>query len=178
MDRRTIIIKKYENRRLYDTTNSRYVNLEEVAEMIRRGENVQVVDAATGEDLTRLVLTQIIVEEAKVPDSSFPLDVLRQMVVATGKATQETTLKYMKTVLDMYQNAYRAITPPLYPFEFGQTPPAPRAPYPGATPPFQNTPARDVDRLKQRVEELETLVSKLGASKAGVKKKARKPRRR
>ncbi len=64
---------------------------------------------------TRLVLTQIIVEHAKAPDSAFPIDVLRQMVVASGRATQEGAVNYMKAVFDMYQNAYRAITPPLAP---------------------------------------------------------------
>ena len=78
MDQKTVVIKKYENRRLYDTTNSRYVNLEEVAQLVQSGKDVQVVDAATGEDLTRLVLTQIIVEDAKTPNSNFPLDVLRR----------------------------------------------------------------------------------------------------
>ena len=109
MNRKKIIIKKYGNRRLYDTAHSRYINQDEVAEMVRDGRDVQVVDAATGEDLTRLVLTQIIVEHAKEPGSAFPLDILRQMVVAYGKATQENTLKYTKAVLDMYQNAYQAI---------------------------------------------------------------------
>src|SRR5580700_3985874 len=103
MKPRTILIKKYEIRRLYDTTNSRYVNLDEVARMLQRGEDVQVVDAATGEDITRLILTQIIVEDAKTTDSSFPLDVLRQMVIASGKVGQEGTLKYMKAMLDFYQ---------------------------------------------------------------------------
>ena len=58
-----IVIKKYENRRMYDTSASRYVNLEDVAEMVRNGEELQVVDAKSGEDLTARVLTQIIVEE-------------------------------------------------------------------------------------------------------------------
>ena len=57
MNRKPVIIKKYENRRLYDTTNSRYINQDEVAQMLQSGYDVQVVDAATGEDLTRLVLT-------------------------------------------------------------------------------------------------------------------------
>src|SRR5579872_548455 len=104
MAQKTVVIKKYENRRPYDSTDSRYVNLEEVAQMLQRGQDIRVVDAATGEDITRLILTQIIVENAKAPDSAFPLDVLRQMVVASGRATQETTLKYTKAVLDMYQN--------------------------------------------------------------------------
>ena len=92
-----VIIKKYENRRLYDTAGSRYVNLEEVAQMVRDGTDVQVVDAATGEDLTRLILTQIIMEEAKGRDSAFPLDMLRQMVMTSGATSQEALLKYMKT---------------------------------------------------------------------------------
>ena len=86
----TVIIKKYENRRLYDATNSRYVNLEDVARMLREGTEVQAVDAATGEDITRLVLTQIIVDDAKDHDSALPLDILRQMVIATGKASKLT----------------------------------------------------------------------------------------
>src|SRR5208283_2646724 len=122
---KTVVIKKYGNRRLYDATHSRYINQNEVAQIIREGNDVQVVDVATGEDLTRLVLTQIIVENAKESDSTFPLDILRQMVVAGGRATQETTLKYMKTVLDMYENAYRAMAPPASPFEFIQTATAP-----------------------------------------------------
>ena len=122
MNRQKVVIKKYENRRLYDTTNSRYINLDEVAQLVKDGGEVEVVDAATGEDLTRLVLTQIIVEDAKAPDSVFPVDVLRQMVVASGRATQEGALNYMKAVVDIYQNAYRAITPPLAPFDFMRAP--------------------------------------------------------
>src|SRR5580692_4787672 len=105
MKPKSILIKKYENRRLYDATNSRYVNLDEVAKMMQNGDSVRVVDSTTGEDITRLILTQIIVEDAKAPDSSFPLDVLRQMVIASGKAGQESTLKYMKAMLDFYQKS-------------------------------------------------------------------------
>src|SRR5271166_4794329 len=136
MEPRTILIKKYENRRLYDTTNSRYVNLDEVAKMLQSGDHVRVVDAATGEDLTRLILTQIIVEDAKAPDSNFPIDVLRQMVIASGRASQESALKYMKTMLDIYQNTYRVMAPPLNPFEFLQ-----RKDAPGAEVPEHATPA-------------------------------------
>src|SRR5205823_8013926 len=111
-------------RRLYDTTNSRYVNLEEVAQLLQQGNDVQVVDATTNEDITRLILTQIIVEDAKTPNSTFPLDLLRQMVVASGRASQESALKYMKAMLDVYQNAYRAMPNPLSPFDFMRNPPA------------------------------------------------------
>lgn len=162
MPRKPVIIKKYENRRLYDTTNSRYINLDEIAGMVREGREVQVLDAATGEDLTRLVLTQIIVENAKEPDSTFPLDILREMVVASGKATQEGTLKYMKAVLDMYQNAYRSLTPALNPFEFMQ---------PGVRPAASSSieqPIRSAHEieLQKRVEELEAVVARMAEGNA------------
>src|SRR5580700_8159677 len=180
MNRKPVVIKKYGNRRLYDTTHSRYINQDEVAEMVQKGHDVQVVDAATGEDLTRLVLTQIIVEHAKEPDSTFPLDVLRQMVVASGKATQENTLKYMKTVLDMYQNAYRALAPPLSPFEFIQPrsapPDAPTAPRPVQNPPdSQSVRTAHAQELQQRVEELEAMMAKMTA-KTVLKKSRSKPK--
>ena len=57
------------------------------------------------------MLTQIVVEQAKDDHSAFPLDVLRQMVVASGRVTNEAALTYMRGVFDMYQNAYRAVSP-------------------------------------------------------------------
>ena len=164
----TVIIKKDGNRRLYDSTHSRYVNLDEVAQMIREGRDVQVVDATTGEDRTRAVLTQIVVEQAKDEDSAFPIDVLRQMVAATGRATNEAALVYMKTVLDMYQNAYRAVSPMTPPFV-----PAPPRP---ATPPEPQERVTDVNGLKKRIEELESIVSGL-KPKPAPRKTASKKRR-
>lgn len=178
MAQKTVVIRKYENRRLYDTANSRYVNLEEVAQILQQGNDVQVIDAATGEDITRLILTQIIVEDAKTPDSTFPLDLLRQMVIASGRMSQENTLKYMKAMLDLYQTAYRAMTPQLNPFEFMQNlKPERDAPQAEKPPVAANTPAEkpgkgerqaepeDVEGLKSRVAELEKLVSTLVAKK-------------
>ena len=179
MAQKTIIIKKYENRRLYDTTNSRYVNLEEVAQILQQGNDVQVIDAATGDDITRLILTQIIVEDAKTPESNFPLDLLRQMVVASGRATQESALNYMKAMLDLYQNTYRAVAPQLNPFEFMQHV-QPNRGVPGngpASPPTEhgkestggNASPGDSDEvreLKSRLAELEKQVSKLVPGKS------------
>ncbi len=181
MIRNPVIIKKYENRRLYDTTHSRYINQDEVARILKNGHEVQVLDAATGEDLTRLVLTQIIVEQAKAPESAFPLDILRQMVVASSRATQEGTLQYMKGVLAMYQNAYRAMAPPLG-FDF-----MPQPASPGSAPPSGTGQARtsrnsrrqepagnEVDELKRRLAELESLVSKRPRAKSKKKSAARR----
>ena len=84
-----IVIKKYPNRRLYDTSTGRYVNLDDVAALIRKGKDVRVVDARTGEDRTRVILTQIIVEDVKGQPSGLPLDLLRQLVMATDKALSD-----------------------------------------------------------------------------------------
>jgi polyhydroxyalkanoate synthesis repressor PhaR len=188
---KAVVIKKYENRRLYDTTNSRYVNLDEVSQMLQRGEDVQVVDAATGEDITRLILTQIIVEDAKTTDSNFPLDVLRQMVIASGKAGQEGTLKYMKAILDFYQNTYRVIAPPVNPFEFraaqtverpGERRGSAEQSDPAATGRAGEdsharpaTDAVEVTEMKQRLAELEEVVSRMAAKPPPHRKKAHKP---
>ncbi len=102
-----IVIKKYENRRLYDTTSSKYVNLDEVAQIIREGEEVQVVDAKSGEDLTRVVLTQIIVDGAKDKDSALPTDLLRQMIMASGRAQQQMLTSYFRFALDLYLRAHQ-----------------------------------------------------------------------
>ena len=116
-----IIIKKYENRRLYDVTHSRYVNLDEIARAVQDEYDVQVLDASTGEDITRFVMTQIITEHAKATDSVFPLDILRQMVVASGKASQESAFNYMRAVADMYKHALRGLSKSMSPFEVMQT---------------------------------------------------------
>lgn len=194
MQRKPLIIKKYENRRLYDTEYSRYVNLDEVARMVRDGRDLRVVDAVTGEDLTRLILTQIMMEDARGPDSVFPLDMLRQMIVASGKASQESALKYMKTVMEMYQNAYRFITPSVpslgapggwnqrqrdangsqhhEPQGGGDDSMLGGVGGPGS--PVGN--ANDVELLKRRIEELEQVVGRNTRRKnsAAAKKKVRR----
>ena len=122
--------------------------------MVRDGRDIQVVDAVTGEDLTRTVLTQIVVEQSKGEDSAFPLDVLRQMIAASGKATKDAALTYVKAVSEMYQNAYRTV-----------------APKPAAAAP-------DVDALLKRLEELESTVSTLRSKPAAAPRAAAKKKRR
>jgi polyhydroxyalkanoate synthesis repressor PhaR len=185
MAAKTILIKKYENRRLYDATNSRYINLDEVAAFVQSGYDVRVVDVASGEDITRVILTQIIAEGAKTSDSSFPLDVLRQMVIASGRASQEGALRYTKAMLDLYQNTYRAMAPALNPFDFIQTggsgPQAAGKAEPESAYQTPRNDVRDLDevnRLKERVAELEKLVSSLAEKRSPRKIAGRKPGRR
>ena len=184
-----LIIKKYENRRLYNTLTSQYINQDQVAQLVRDGYDVRVIDAANGEDITRLILAQIVLEDAKTPDSVFPLDVLRQMIVASGKATQEGALRYMKAMLDMYQNAYRALTPPMNPFELLQgrwmQPPAqPGVPLASSSLPTDsqsNRPtapemkaANEVEELKRRIGELEAQLTKRVPEKETRRRKSRR----
>ena len=165
-----LIIKKYENRRLYNTVTSQYINQEQVAQFVRDGYDVQVIDAANGQDITRLVLAQIVLDDAKTPDSVFPLDILRQMIVASGKATQENAIRYMKMMMDIYRDAYRAMPSPLNPFGVGPT----RWPQTGEQeqPRERSTEGHavpinagqqqssEVEELRLRVEELEAALSR------------------
>ncbi len=193
MAAKTLIIKKYENRRLYNTATSQYINQDQVAQLVREGHDVRVVDAASGEDLTRLILAQIVVEDARAPGSVFPLDVLRQMIVASGRATQESAVHYMKAMLDLYQNAYRAMPPAMNPLEFMRWPqPAATT---GTSAPAEaegreETPHKDgrkegeighkateVDELKRRIAELEAASrprqkKKSGKGKAKLRRKS------
>lgn len=98
-----IVIKKYGNRRLYDTASSRYVNLDDLAAHIRAGRELQVVDAKTGRDLTRVVLTQIITEDAKDKPTGLPLELLRQLIIASDEVRQEFLMWYLKSAFDTYQ---------------------------------------------------------------------------
>jgi polyhydroxyalkanoate synthesis repressor PhaR len=187
----TILIKKYENRRLYDATNSRYVNLDEVAQFVKLGYEVRVVDAASGDDITRMILTQIIADGAKTPDSTFPLDVLRQMIIASERASQEGAMRYIKAMTDMYQSTVRAMAPALNPFDFMQMHSEQTGENGDQSDEASARPvnrdernSQQVEQLKQRVADLEKLISsiasekKAGAGKnAGAEKKSRsKPR--
>ena len=109
MKPRTVIIKKYANRRLYDTSSSRYINLEDIAAMVRNGKDLQVLDADTGEDLTRVTLTQIIVEDAKGQPTGLPLELLRQLIIATDRVGQEFIMWYLKSAFDAYQNVQNSV---------------------------------------------------------------------
>ncbi len=108
-----IVIRKYGDRRLYDTSGKRYVKLEDIKRMVREGAEVEVIDARTGRDLTRVVLTQIIVEDSREKESGPPLQLLRQMVMASDRATHEFLASYLTGALDLFKEAKSAMTSPL-----------------------------------------------------------------
>ncbi len=109
MEPSPVVIKKYGNRRLYDTTGSRYVNLDDIATLIREGKDVRVVDAKTGQDLTRVTLTQIITEDAKDKPTGLPLEILRQLIMASDQVGQEFVAWYLKSAFDTYQKVQDAV---------------------------------------------------------------------
>lgn len=79
------IIKRYANRKLYDTEHSRYVTLDQISEMIRNGDDVKIVDNKTKEDLTTVTLAQIIFEEEKKQRSFLPLNAMRNIIQSGGE---------------------------------------------------------------------------------------------
>src|SRR5437016_6785986 len=93
------VIKRYSNRKLYDTQESRYVTLEEIEEMIRGGREVSVVDASTGEDLTSVTLTQIILEHERNHRGTLPIGFLHQLI-KHGEAWQDFLQRSMKSSLE------------------------------------------------------------------------------
>ena len=104
-----VVIKKYGNRRLYDTAESRYVNLDDLAAMVRAGKDVRVVDAKTGRDWTRVTLTQIITEDAKGKPTGLPLELLRQLIVASDEVRQEFLMWYLKSAFETYETLQDAV---------------------------------------------------------------------
>jgi len=80
------VIKRYTNRKLYDTEESRYVTLEEIAGMVKAGEEVQIVDNRTGKDLTEVTLAQILFEEQKKQTTRMPLGMLKEIIRTSGSS--------------------------------------------------------------------------------------------
>jgi polyhydroxyalkanoate synthesis repressor PhaR len=156
-----VLIRKYSDRRLYDTGASRYVKLDDIARMVRDGSDVRVVDGRTGKDLTHIVLTQIIVEDAKERQIALPLQLLTQIVRASDKATHDFLSWYLNSTLDLYQKAQNTVSSRLSdaknavstPLDYVRKllaghawPPAPEG--------------GEVEQLRRRVEELQARLAK------------------
>ncbi len=121
-----VVIKKYSNRRLYDTDESRYITLDELTDKIRSGTDVRVVDAKSGDDLTQATLTQVILETSAA--KLLPVPVLMRLIRMKDDALAEFFGQYVAITLDMYLQAKQgaqAIRPyfPLasVPFSAGET---------------------------------------------------------
>src|SRR5207237_7733416 len=93
------VVKKYANRRLYNTATSSYVTLDDLAKMIKQGGDLVVHDAKTGEDLTRSVLTQIIVEQEQKGQNLLPISFLRQLISFYGDSMQFLVPGYLEQAM-------------------------------------------------------------------------------
>lgn len=166
-----VIIKKYSNRRLYDTEGSRYITLDELAEKIRGGTDVQVLDAKARTDLTQPTLTQIIME-SRGAAKLLPVPLLTQLIRMKDDALAEFMGRYLAGALELYQTARRGANrvSPYYPL--AQVPFAASNAFarmmgglmgwsgPGAEPPpsAQQDNRSDIDELKRELEEIKQAI--------------------
>lgn len=102
------VIKRYSNRKLYDSQESRYVTLEELEELVRAGKEIRVVDAATGEDLTAVTLMQILLETERSHRASLPTALLHQMI-QHGEAWQEFVQRSLRASLEGISTSQREV---------------------------------------------------------------------
>ena len=104
----SVLIKKYGNRRLYDTGDSRYITLDELAAKVRGGADVRIVDAQTGEDLTQATLVQVVLEAGNAA-KFLPVQLLTQMIRLSDDALAEFFSRYVTSALDLYLQAKRGV---------------------------------------------------------------------
>ncbi len=159
-----VAIKKYGDRRLYDTLAKRYVKLDDIARMVREGQELEVRDARSGKDLTCAVLTQIVMEDAREGQTILPLQLLQQIVMASDRATREFLTSYLHGTLELYGKAREA-------FESGLS--GARQAVTNPVEFVRSLVGKDAEiaQLRRRVEELE-------ARLALADRPRRKPRRR
>lgn len=99
----TVIIKKYANRRLYNTRSSSYITLEHLANMTREGINYKVLDAKSGADITHTILTQIIMEEESNGEQMLPVNFLRELIGMYGNSMQSLIPHYLEASMENFR---------------------------------------------------------------------------
>jgi polyhydroxyalkanoate synthesis repressor PhaR len=174
-----VFTKKYGNRRLYDSSTSQYVNLDDIAGFIWEGREVQVVDAKTGQDPTRVTLTQIITEDAKDKPTGLPLELLRQLIVASDEVRQEFVMWYLKSAFDTYQKVQDAVQSRLGDVQSAVLSPVDMMKkFLGASAPASEQPRAEaepeLDALRKRVAELEARLEKPAPAKRSLRRKQKR----
>ena len=170
-----VLIRKYSDRRLYNTATSSYVKLKDIARMVRDGIDVRVVDGRSGKDLTHIILTQIIVEDAKERQIALPLQLLTQIVRASDKATHDFLTWYLDSTLDLYQKAQNTIQTR---FSEAQNAVSNPIDFVRNLLPGESRPAapedKEIAQLRRRVEELQSRLER----RSKPARRPPKPRRR
>ena len=172
----TILVKKYGNRRLYDTQDSTYVTLDELAVKVRSGFDLRVVDAQTDDDLTQATLVQIVLEAGNGA-KFLPVQLLTQMIRLSDDALAEFFSRYVTGALEMYLQAKRGVQSiasfnPFAQWGYAQGP--------FATGPVEDVPPTDTERdrdlsaMRRELDELKQVIREGFAARAPGRKK-RKP---
>ncbi len=156
-----IVIKKYPNRRLYDTSRSAYLNLDELAELVRAGHEVKIVDAKTDEDLTKEILLQVVLEVLRGVDL-LPMGMLRRLIRASGPAPAHLLLRQqLSTGLELVSAQLDRMEALMQP---PPAPPPPRKPEPVEPPPEAPAASKEADpelsELRARLAALEARLSR------------------
>ena len=166
-------IKKYANRRLYDTESSSYITLDRLAEMVREGREFEVVDAKTGEDITRQVLTQIIVDEEARGSTMLPVNFLKQLIGLYGNSMQGMVPQYLEAAMDAFQRNQSAFQDAFGGKMFADLAKRNMQMFEGASRAFGASPGKpgekaekpasesEIDQLKAELEALRTKVDRL-----------------
>ena len=164
-----VTIKKYANRRLYDTESSTYITLDRLAQMVREGREFEVVDAKSGEEITRQVLTQIIVdEEARGGETMLPINFLKQLIGLYGNSMQNFVPQYLEAAMDAFQRNQSAVKDAFSGNVFADMAKRNMAMFEDASRAFtgKKTDAKpsdsEVDKLKAELAALKAKVDKLG----------------
>ncbi|MGL5839059.1 MAG: polyhydroxyalkanoate synthesis repressor PhaR [Sphingorhabdus sp.] len=104
-----VIIKKYANRRLYNTSSSKYITLDYLAELTRKDIEFKVIDAKSGEDITHNILTQIIMEEENTGQGMLPVNFLRQIISLYGDSMQGLVPQFLESSMDNFRKNQKQV---------------------------------------------------------------------
>ena len=174
------IIKKYPNRRLYDTANSGYITLADVKQMILANLAFQVIDAKSGDDITRVILTQIIHEDARQKKGELPLPFLRELIVTSDRAFRDFVSWYADAALSAQRGAKEVFTPLAHalPFLERTLETLRQKAALGATgKPEAQPKTEDIESLKARISDLEAQLAGRRAPRRKAAKTEAPPRR-
>jgi len=188
-----VVIKKYANRRLYNTASSSYVTLEHLSDMVKKGIDFVVYDAKTNEDITRTVLTQIIFEEESQGQSLLPIQFLRQLIGFYGNSMQAFLPSYLELSLTAFAQQQEQLRSQLAsmgatsgigayedqvrqnlalfdramkmfsPFAFAKAGEAAPPPPPAAPPKAESSQDEAMAELRKRMEEMQAQIEKLAS---------------
>ena len=173
----TVIVKKYANRRLYNTRSSSYITLDDLARMTREGVDFKVLDAKTGNDITHQILTQIIMdEESSGGEQMLPIGFLRQLISMYGNSMQAMMPQYLEASMENFranqqklQDAFKSSVGPEAFTRLAETNMAmfkaaasAFMPKGGEAPPPAPKPASDIDALREQMAAMQRKLDELG----------------